>query len=74
MQEIKRDNEIKGTTSCKIALYTTFIQVGVRTWEQVLIALNKSGHKEIAKEVEKQLLELYRKVMIVYAYITTWIQ
>ena len=74
MQEIKRDNAINGTTSCKIALYTTFIQVGVRTWEHVLIALNKSGHKEIAKEVEKQLLELYRKVINVYAYITTWIQ
>ena len=64
MQEIKRDHVNIGTASCKIALYTTFLQCGVKTWEQVLIALHKSGQGELAKEVEKQLLELYSKVMI----------
>ena len=69
MQEIKRDNEIKGTASCKIALYTTFLRCGVRTWEQVLMALHNSDQGEIAKEVQMQLLEFYSKVINMCIYI-----
>ena len=59
---IKRDNEVKGTVSCKIALYRTFLQCGVRTWEQVIQALKKSGQGEIIKQLKLQLLESYGKV------------
>ena len=55
MQEIKRDNEAKGTRSCKIALYRTFLQCGVRTWEQVITALENCGYEEIAEKVKVQL-------------------
>ena len=55
MQEIKRDNEAKGTRSCKIALYRTFLQCGVRTWGQVITALENCGYEEIAEKVKVQL-------------------
>ena len=59
---IKRDNEAKGTRSCKIALYRTFLQCGVRTWEQVIKALENCGHEETAEEVKAQLLKAYGMV------------
>lgn len=51
---IRRDN--KGTTSCKIALYRTFLQCGVKTWGQVIKALQRSGHGNIADQVKTQLV------------------
>ena len=63
---IKKDNEVKGTISCKIALYRTFLQCGVRTWEQVIQALEKSGQGEIIGQVKLQLLESYGKVINPY--------
>ena len=62
MQQIKRDYEAKGTRSCKIALYRTFLQCGVRTWEQVITALKNCGHEETAEEVKVQLLKAYDAV------------
>jgi len=49
------NNEIKGVNSCKIALYRKFIQVGERTWQRVLKALDKSGNRRLAEEVEAEL-------------------
>ena len=66
LQEIKRDNEGKGTRSCKITLYRTFLQCGVRTWEQVIRALESCDHGDVAEQVKMKLLENYGKVMIVY--------
>ena len=62
LQVIKRDNEIKGTVSCKIALYRIFLQCGVRTWGQVIRALEKSGQGGIIEQLQLQLLESYGKV------------
>ena len=59
---IKRDNEAKGTSSCKIALYRTFLKCGVKTWEQVIKALEKCGHDDMAEQVKVQLLKAYSKV------------
>ena len=59
---IKRDNEAKGTTSCKIALYRIFLQCGVKTWEQVIKALEKCGHGDMAEQVKVQLLKAYSEV------------
>ena len=65
LQEIKRDNTDKGTVSCKIALYRTFLKCGVRTWEQVMRALEKSDHGNIAEEAKVQLVENYINVIII---------
>ena len=59
---IKRDNEAKGTSSCKIALYRTFLKCGVKTWEQVIKALEKCRQSDIAEQVKVQLLKAYSKV------------
>ena len=64
LQEIKRDNAEKGTGSCKIVLYRTFLQCGVRTWGQVIKALEKSDNDNIADETKVQLVENYIKVII----------
>ena len=66
LQEIKKDNE--GTVSRKVALYRTFLQCGVRTWEQVIKALEICGHGEIADQVKMQLLEYFSKVINVFSY------
>ena len=63
LQDIKRNNDEKGTTSCKIALFRSFLECGIKTWEQVLKALKNSGHVDIAENVKLQLLENYSKVM-----------
>ena len=63
LQEIKRDNEGKGTRSSKITLYRTFLQCGVNTWEQVIRALESCDHGDIAEQVKMKLLENYGKVM-----------
>ena len=57
LQEIKRDNDGKGTTSCKITLYRTFLRCGIKTWEQVIEALNNSGYDKIAEQVQERLLK-----------------
>ena len=57
LQEIKRDNEVKGTRYCKITLYRTFLQCGVKTWEHVIEALDNSGHADIAEQVKRRLLK-----------------
>ena len=57
LQEIKRDNDGKGTSSCKITLYRTFLRCGIRTWEQVIEALNNSGYDKIAEHVQERLLK-----------------
>ena len=67
LQEIKRDNEAKGSRSCKITLYRTFLQCGVRTWEQVIRALERCDHGDIAEQVIMKLIENYGKVMNVYS-------
>ena len=59
---IKRDNEAKGTTSCKIALFRTFLQCGIKTWEQVIKALKRCNHGDLAKQVKLQLLKAYSQV------------
>ena len=60
MQEIKKDND--DTPSRKVALYKNFLQCGVRTWEQVIKALEICGHDDIAEQVKTQLLEHFSKV------------
>lgn len=62
LQQIKRDNEAKGTRSCKIALYRAYLQCGVKTWEKVITALENCGHEEIAEKVKTQLLKAYGAV------------
>ena len=57
LQEIKRDNEIKGINACKIALYRAFLKCGMRTWKQVIEALERSGEGDMAKQVTTQLLK-----------------
>ena len=60
---IKRDNELKGTKSCKLALYRTFLQYGhAKSWEQVIKALEKCDHGDIAEQVKVKLLKAYGKV------------
>ena len=58
---IKINNESKGASSCKIALYKAFLQCGVRTWQTVVKALQDSENDSIAEEVKKQLLKDYPK-------------
>ena len=67
LQEIKKDNE--GTASRKLALYRTFLQCGVKTWEQVIKALEISDHGEIADQVKMKLLEYFSKVINVCTYV-----
>ena len=57
IQEIKKDKDKEGTKACKIALYRTFLQCGVKTWEQVIKALENSGDENIAKQVKMQLFQ-----------------
>ena len=64
IQEIKEDK--KEIRSCKMALYRTFRQCGKTTWEQVIKALDKSGHDNIAEDVKMQLLKDYSEVMVNY--------
>ena len=61
LQEIKKDH--KETRSCKIILYRTFLKCGIKTWGQVIKALEKSGHDDIAEHVKLELLNNYSKVM-----------
>ena len=61
LQEIKKDN--KETRSCKIVLYRTFLKCGIKTWGQVIKALEKSGHDDIVEQVKLKLLKNYSKVM-----------
>ena len=63
LQEIKIDNELKGTSSCKIALYRVFLKCGNKTWEQVIKALQNSDHGKIAEQVKLQLLKNYNEVI-----------
>lgn len=63
---IKKDNELRGTVSCKIALYREFFKCGIKTWDQVVKALEKSGHGKIADNVKMKLLEVYNEVMYQY--------
>jgi len=60
-QTIKKDNE--RTVSCKIALYREFLKCGMKTWEQVIKALEMSGHGNIAEEVTMKLFKIYNEVM-----------
>ena len=53
------DNEGKGIKSCKMALYETFSQCGVRTWETVVNALEKSDNDDLAKQVKMHLIKDY---------------
>ena len=48
---------MKGTSSCKMALYRTFLKCGVKTWEHVIEALGNSGDADIAKQVKMRLLK-----------------
>ena len=57
LQEIKRDNEMKGTRSCKTVLFRKFLQCGVKTWQKVIEALEGSGYDDIADEVKTRLLK-----------------
>lgn len=60
-QEIKVDNESKGVTACKMALYRTFLKCGVATWETVVDALEGSDYDNIAKEVKMKLIDCFKK-------------
>ena len=42
-----------------MALYETFTECGVRTWETVINALEESDNKEIAKQVKMQVVKDY---------------
>ena len=64
MQVIKRDNELKGTSTCKIVLYRMFLKCGIKTWEQVIKALQNSDHGEIADNVKLQLFKNYGEVIV----------
>lgn len=57
LQEIKRDNDGKGASSCKITLYRTFLKCGIKTWEHVIEALNNCGYDDTAKQVKERLLK-----------------
>lgn len=53
---IKRDH--KETASCKIALYRAFLKCGVKTWKQVIVALEGSGNHNFAEQVKLNLVKL----------------
>lgn len=42
-----------------MALYDKFLQCGVRTWDTVVDALEKSDNDNIAKDVKVQLVKDY---------------
>ena len=44
------------------------MRCGIRTWEQVIKALRRSNHDDIAKDVELQLLINYSKVINTVLY------
>ena len=67
LQEIKKDNE--GMGSRKIALCRTFLQCGMKIWEQVIKALEICDHDEIADQVKMKLLEYFSKVINVCTYV-----
>ena len=60
-QEIVTAN--KGEKSSKVTVYRKFLECGVKTWEQVIRALERSGYGDIAKQVKMQLIENYNEVM-----------
>ena len=51
----RKDN--KDTSSCKIALYRNFLKCGIKTWEQVIKALQRSGNGDLVEPVKVQLLK-----------------
>ena len=46
-----------------MTVYRKFLECGVKTWEQVIRALERSGYGDIAKQVKMQLIENYNEVM-----------
>ena len=46
-----------------MTVYRKFLECGVKTWEQVIGALERSGYDDIAAQVKTQLLENYNEVM-----------
>ena len=42
-----------------MALYETFLQCGVKTWETVVKALEESENGTIAEQVKRQLVKDY---------------
>lgn len=54
-QKIKTGYEAKGTNACKIALYRAFFKCGVKTWETVINALERSNHVNIADDLKARL-------------------
>ena len=59
LQAIEIDNKVQGINSCKMALFVTFLQYGVRTWETVVNALEESNNDDMAKQVKIQLIKDY---------------
>ena len=55
LQMIRKD--YKETIPCKITLYRTFLKCGIKTWEQVIKALERSGHGDMVDQVKVQLLK-----------------
>ena len=53
LQEIKRDNQ--KVASRKRALYQEFLKCGVKTWETVISALEKSDEANIAEQVKQKI-------------------
>ena len=49
--------DYKETTPCKITLYRTFLKCGIKTWEQVIKALQRSGNGDFVEPVKVQLLK-----------------
>jgi len=51
---IEQDNGGK-VSDCKLAMIRLFLRSGDVSWQTVLSALRKSGYKNLADDIEKQL-------------------
>ena len=41
--------------TCKRELFTIYMQMGDRSWNTVIAALIKCGHKNLAKDIKQEL-------------------
>ena len=56
------NNESKGVNSCKMALYRKFFQLGERTWQRVLKALEECGNHNLDEKVQAKLQKEFARL------------
>ena len=52
--EIISENHKNDVEACQLELFTKYVRMGDRSWNTVIAALMKCGHKNLAKDIKKQ--------------------